>query len=192
VFDFTATFQPRKTRDLGLLEYRIYATAGPNFIPITDIHRLKQDDIDTVRQQYIDYHLRLPYKSRFRFLDRHVEIHPEGILFEVFYGTRPCYELWAGVPNATFGISSGFRSPDYNRIRRIRGKPHSMHQYGLAIDVDYGDYHEPGWKDDSKAIVDCVNALRYAHIRPIEHADRNYNHVHIQYYTYEDMPYVER
>jgi len=192
VFNFVATIRPRSVRGLGRLEYDIHAISTPYFIPITDLNTIVQDDIDTVRQQYVDYEIKLPYKSRFELWEGHTIIHTEPILLSIYLAVCPCYRTWAGVANARCVLTSTFRSPEHNRNIRPRGRPHSMHQYGLAIDIGFNDHREPGKKDDAEAIVRCINALHYDNIYTYNHPREGYNHVHVRNFGYEDMPYVER
>jgi len=193
IFNFTATnIKSRGERGLGRLEYNIYAVSTPYFIPIVDLNIMVQDDIDTVRQQYVDYTIKLPYKYRFELTGGPVIIPTEAILTLVLDRVCPCYRAWARNINARCVLSSSFRSPDRNRDRDVNGKYNSLHQYGLAIDIGYGDYGNPGKEDDSRAVWKCVDNLGYLQIFPYEHPELSYDHVHVQNYHYKDMPYVER
>jgi len=193
IFDFVATIQPRSVRGLGRLEYDIHAISTPYFIPITDLNVMVQDDIDTVRQQYVDYAIKLPYKSRFVVWEGHAIIHTEPILLAIYLSVCPCYRTWAGVANARCVLTSTFRSPVYNRDGiRPPGADTSMHQYGLAIDIGFDSHRLPGKKDDALAIIRCIRTLRLPNIHPYGHPRENYNHVHVQNYRYRNMPYVER
>lgn len=193
VFDFTARNIPsRPLRGLGRLQYDIFAMSAPNLIPIIDLNVMVQDDIDTVRQQYIDYTIKLAYKYRFLLTGGPVIIPTEPILDEVLLLACPCYRSWAGDLNARCVLTSTFRSPVRNRDPDVDGKWNSLHQYGLAIDIGYNDKGAPGQKDDSRAVWDCVSSLGYPQIYPYEHPELAYNHVHVQNYHYVDMPYVER
>ncbi len=193
IFDFAARNIPsRDQRGLGRLKYNIFAMSTPYFIPIIDLNVLTQDDIDTVQQQYVDYSLKLPYKYRFELTGGHAIIPTEAILETVFSEVCPCYRDWAGNANARCVLTSTFRSPDRNRSPEINGRWNSLHQYGLAIDIGYGDYKNPGKKDDSQAVWQCVADLGYQQIFPAQHPELSYNHVHIQNYHYRTMPYVER
>ena len=69
--------------------------SAPYSIPIIDINVMVQDDIDTVRQQYIDYTIKLPYKYRFQLTGGHGIIPTEPILEEIFSFVCPCYREWA-------------------------------------------------------------------------------------------------
>jgi len=192
-FDFVASNIPaRNSRGLGRLQYSIFAVSTPYFIPIWDLNVMVQDDIDTVRQQYVDYTIKLPYKSRFALWEGHSIIHPEPVLLGVFASVCPCYRLWAGNANARCEITSSFRSPDHNRDPDVGGMARSLHQYGLAIDIGYNDQRLPGKKDDALAIIECINTLRLPNIYPFDHRKEGYNHVHLQNYHYWNMPYIER
>ena len=109
-------------RGLGRLRYDIYAMSTPYFIPIIDLNVLVQDDIDTVRQQYVDYSIKLPYKYRFELTGGPVIIPTEPILDEVFLLACPCYRDWADDPDARCEVTSRFRSPDRNRDPDVDGR----------------------------------------------------------------------
>ncbi len=192
VFDFRAINIPsRAVRGLGRLQYDIFAMSAPYLIPIIDRNVMVQDDIDTVRQQYIDYLIKLPYKYRFQLTGGSVVIPTEAILLDVFELVCPCYRDWAGDPDARFEITSSYRSPDHNR-QQAGAVATSLHQYGLAIDLGFDSHRQPGKKDDALAIIRCINQLDLENIYTYDHAKDNYSHVHVQNYRYEDMPYVER
>lgn len=193
LFKFTCTIPPRPIRGPGPLQYSIVATAliPPHWLPIWDLNMLYQDDIDTVRQQYVDYSIKLPYKSRFELSVMKVIIPTEEILIQVFDQAAEFYREWAADPDARFKITSSFRSPDVNR-QTPGAADKSLHQYGLAIDIGYGDYHLPGQRDDSRAIYLYILGLRIEEIYPLEHRNMNYNHVHVSNFRYRNMPYVER
>ena len=195
VFPFTAVIQPRNDRGHDPLDYAIKATVNPYVIPLTDVNRIRQDVIDTVRQQYRDYILKLPIKSDFEVgLIEGVTI-PETYrvsLYDIFYATQQAYREWAGDPNAFFRVSSGYRSPRKNRnLEPKPGKKTSLHQYHWAIDMDFGDEGEEGTEDD----LDFLRRFLQGYLRdPFDEFYEEYEgHVHIEMFNYsEDFPGIER
>jgi hypothetical protein len=192
-FHFIASIEPRDIRGAGPLEYRIRATVNPYILPLSDVNRIIQDDIDTVRQQYIDYHLKLPYKSQF-VIAVPIEIPAEyrTILYDIFEATRSAYRIWADNPSAYFVVSSGYRTPEKNRnLKPKPGKKTSMHQYHWAIDMDFGDEGVLGTEDDLEFLRRYLREyLRHPFYEFFEAYE---GHVHIELFNYsEEFPGIER
>jgi len=192
-FDFTAAYiEKRRKRGTGRLEYVIYAMTGSNNIALVDSIVMVQDDIDIVRQQYVDYHINMPYKNRFRLAGGSVIIPTERILTTVSDRVGSCYRAWAGDINARFELLTSYMSPDRMREKGIIWNPNSLHQYGLAIDIGYDDHGAPGKRDDSRAICDCIGVIGYFQLSACERPELSYDRVHVQIFRYWSMPYVER
>jgi hypothetical protein len=189
-FNFVASIPPRGIREEGPLGFNIRAVVNPNITPISVTNQIKQDNIDTLRQQYVDFSIKIPFKSRIDIGAEPTVIPTAEILFEVFDMAENFYREWCNNPDARFVITSQYRSPVHNQNEG--GHPHSLHQYGFAIDIGYDNCNRPGQRDDSKAVYQYIIGLGIENIYPLEHPELNYNHVHVSNFTYGSMPYVER
>jgi len=192
-FHFTAYIAPRVERGSWPLNYDLFASVNPDVIRIYDVNRLVQDVIDVVRQQYVDYQIKLPYKSQF------VE-DPAGAiipsiyrepLYQIFNETKQAYRNWAGDPNAYFVVSSGYRTPDHNR--HVGGVQHSMHQYHWAIDMDFGDEGQPGTRDDQDFLFRFLRRYFDNQYEMDDHVIMHDGYTHLERYDYGDnFPGIER
>lgn len=147
-------------RDFHYLNYRIRAQVTLDNTLLSSAWRaMIQDEIDMLRQQYIDMQKnRIP--DRDEFINAGNTAH-----FDLSEGACHCghhaYHLWSIMNNletvrANLGhpmtINSGYRCPIHNAAEG--GREESQHIYGLAADVHVEDWNGNGATDNNGNGID--------------------------------------
>lgn len=151
------------------LSYVVYATEGYR----SAIIRLHQDDIDTLRQQYVDMHKRhVPARDAFvsdaalpAGLFKRVQSR-DGMPLAVFT-VQNQFDQWESAYGRLI-INRAYSSPRHNH--KISGAAESQHIYGRAIDVASNDRD---WLAKRNAVRDtqaCIEPLKLSKSHHV-HAD---------------------
>ena len=127
---------------------------------------LKADDIDQVRQEYVDLNRPIPKRSEFKSEDTYDFGHYEKMLNE---GLSGWYQKWinqmntdyrgnkAALTKSNFTLNSGYRNPHHNH-HHAGSSGLSPHMYGYALDVAGKDLDGNGTLD-RQDMVDAAYAI---------------------------------
>ena len=176
-----------------------YGTDPSDQKEVTVIKELIQDEIDQMRQEYVDHAIAIPSRDSFTndadlFATYVTPSQDEDYGYLVYDNLAGHHADWAEEcekilrkkkPNATvtvddLDVQSGYRSPEHNRhhISPPGGKG-SYHQYGLAIDVTTIDLN-----GDDKVTKSIDGPLMY---KAAKDADAGYaNYVDYKTITHAD------
>ena len=142
-----------------------------------------QDLTDQIRQTYVDYNIKIPWKSEF--VGDAIPLKPQVTAGHPVI--ERIYSRWAGVPVSLIR-SSGYRNPVHNDM--VGGERQSVHQYAWAEDVSpVPDYHAPRKKDDSETIRDAAYHTNATYVKL--YPNNSWNQVHIQWCQYANLPNTE-
>lgn len=144
--------------------------------PLEVKKKFKQDEIDQMRQEYLDLSRQIPGRGTFKNADgdfnnfgrvfydfgHYTKMLYEGLKDKHGAWTTKINELYRrGKPaftRADLFVTSGYRNPHHNDYhareltRRATTKKHGLHQYGLALDIRGRDIDDVAGKDPQKMI----------------------------------------
>ena len=175
-----------------------YGTDPSNQQEVGISKTLTQDEIDQMRQEYVDHDIDVPSRDSFTndadlFAIYVTPSQDEDYSYLVYDNLAGRHADWAdecekilkkSKPNATVTadnlvVSSGYRSPEHNRHHGVGGKIGSKHQYGIALDITTIDLNGDGSVTKSedgplmRNAADSAGAgyVNYASYNTIVHAD---------------------
>jgi len=162
-------------RNWNTLNYRVRAKLNVNGTYIfSEWKTFKQDEIDMLRQQYIDMSKnRVPERSEFINSG-------SSTYFSLAEGACSCgkhsYHLWSIMNQLdavrislgrSMTVNSGYRCPIKNSKTKGSAKE-SQHMYGKAADINLGDYNGNGYPDrnDWDTLANIARKENASYIEP--------------------------
>ena len=141
----------------------------------------KIDDIDKLRQEYVDYNVTVPKRKEFTSVRKVTVSNRTGLLNYGNYNFAIITsKLTMGITGlkrtlgSKFIITSGYRNPK-KQVTQLRKSATSRHCYGDAVDIGTYPKSDKEWKKIAKLV--CNSTPKPSWVEPMYRSTNNHVHV---------------